>query len=390
MKKILKMLLGLVLGSAIGLLIGGVFYVVFSGGTFSEYFGKLSSIDGLEMFELIGLMIFWTLVSVVLQIIIHEGGHLVAGLLTGYRFVSFRVFSLTLIKKAGRLMFRRFSIGGTGGQCLMSPPNRPLDQIDTRLYNLGGVLANLLVSVVALTIFFLYDLPTWAGTWMLMMGIIGLIYALLNGLPLKIGGISNDGHNMLNLEKSPLDKRLLCQMLRTNASVQEGVQPKDLPAEYFAPTDSIDWGDGIQINWQMMVVARLENLHQWDEAWRLLHEGVGAQKVMPRVFWMEAVCEMIFVCLAKTCADKEHAEGGHIDEARALYTPAIRKYVEAYARTQSSKQRVAFAVALVMENNREEAAQILSRLKSDRQQYLLQGEVDMDIELMEWMTLNCH
>ena len=99
---------------------------------------------------------------------------------------------------------------------------------------------------------------------------------------------------------------------------------------------------------------------------------------------------MLFVCLAKTCADKEHAEGGHIDEARALYTPTIRKYVEAYARTQSSKQRVAFAVALVMENNREEAAQILSQLKSDRQQYLLQGEVDMDIELMEWMALNSH
>ena len=56
MKNILKMLLGLVLGSAIGLLIGGVFYVVFSGGTFSEYFGKLSSIDGLEMFELIGFL----------------------------------------------------------------------------------------------------------------------------------------------------------------------------------------------------------------------------------------------------------------------------------------------------------------------------------------------
>ena len=43
-----------------------------------------------------------------------------------------------------------------------------------------------------------------------------------------------------------------------------------------------------------------------------------------------------------------------------------------------------------MENNREKSAQILSRLKSDRQQYLLQGEVDMDIELMEWMALNSH
>ena len=38
------------------------------------------------------------IVSTVLHIIIHEGGHLLGGLLTGYKFVSFRVMDLKLEK----------------------------------------------------------------------------------------------------------------------------------------------------------------------------------------------------------------------------------------------------------------------------------------------------
>ena len=57
--------------------------------------------------------------------------------------------------------------------------------------------------------------------------------------------------------------------------------------------------------------------------------------------------------------------------------------MKTYSRTQSSKQRIAFAVALLMMGRREEASQILDALKMNRHEYLLQGEVEMDIELME-------
>lgn len=376
MKKILRLLLALLIGSGIGLLIGGLAFVVFGGGSFSEFFERLIDVDVMELIELVGLMILWMVVSAVVQIVIHEGGHLVAGLLTGYRFVSFRIFSLTLIEKDGHYQFRRFSLGGTGGQCLMAPPDRPVEEINTRWYNLGGVLANLVVSVAALLAFLQCDLPMWADTWMLMMAVIGFFYAILNGWPMKVGGIGNDGHNLLHLEKSPTDKKLLCQMLQTNACIQNGAQPKDLPEDFFVADAPIDWGDGIQVNWQMMVVARLENLRQWDEAYRLLGEAVGAKSVMPRIFWMETVCEMIFVCLAT----------GRVNEARKLYSPDLKKYVGDYAATQSSKQRIAFAIALVMEGKKVDAHRILEKLKAERQQYLLQGEVDMDIELMEWLS----
>ena len=318
MKKIIKVLLGLLVGVGLGLLIGFGLFALTNDGGVSAFFEKLASINVLEVLLLVGLMILWLVVSAVLQIVIHEGGHLVAGLLMGYRFVSFRVFSLTLVRQEGRFRFRRFSIGGTGGQCLMAPPDKPIDQIDTRWYNLGGVLANVLVSGAALTLFLVCDLPMWAGTWMVMMTIIGVIYALLNGWPMKVGGIGNDGYNLVHLEKNPDDKRLLIQMLDCNARIQEGQLPKDLPEEYFEPQGEIDWGDGLQVNWQMRVVARMENLHQWDDVYKLLSDSIKARGKMPDLFWMETACEMVFVCLAI----------GRKDEAQRLYTPSLQNYVK--------------------------------------------------------------
>ena len=59
-----------------------------------------------------------------LQLIVHEAGHLVCGLITGYKFVSFRVFSYTLYKEDDKCKVKKFSLSGTAGQCLLSPPDR--------------------------------------------------------------------------------------------------------------------------------------------------------------------------------------------------------------------------------------------------------------------------
>lgn len=59
-----------------------------------------------------------------LQAILHEGGHLVCGLLSGYRFLSFRVGSFTLLRQNGRLVLRRFYLPGTGRPVPAGAPRR--------------------------------------------------------------------------------------------------------------------------------------------------------------------------------------------------------------------------------------------------------------------------
>lgn len=54
-------------------------------------------------------------IAIFLQIIIHETGHLIAGLLTGYTFSSFRFGNLMFVKDNGTIRFRKLSLAGTGG-----------------------------------------------------------------------------------------------------------------------------------------------------------------------------------------------------------------------------------------------------------------------------------
>ena len=62
-----------------------------------------------------------------------------------------------------------------------------------------------------------------------------------------------------------------------------------------------------------------------------------------------------------------------------------RKYVNTFSRTQSGKQRIAFTAKLLLDNNPEEAQKLLCNLKERQNQYLLQGETLMDVEIMEWL-----
>ena len=84
--------------------------------------------------------------SILLQFIIHEAGHLVFGLLSGYRFASFRIGNLMLIRQNGRIRLRRLSLPGTGGQCLLIPPDLKNGRLPVVCYLMGNAILNL-VSV---------------------------------------------------------------------------------------------------------------------------------------------------------------------------------------------------------------------------------------------------
>lgn len=386
LKLIGKYVLALCGGIGIGLVLGGGAAMLFTDMTLSQFFGKLSALAGLPMLILVAEALVGLCVASLLGIILHEAGHLIFGLLTGYRFVSFRVFSLTLVKIDGHLRWKRFDLGGTGGQCLMRPPERPLADIDTRWYNAGGVLMNLLLLAVSLGLFWWSTapegdsrLPEWLELFLLMSIIVNGCYALLNGIPLRLGGIGNDGYNLLHLERNPADKRLLYLMLEANARIQEGTNPADLPAEWFAATpdqEPIDWADGLQANWQSMVVSYMEDRHEWDAAYALLADAMAHRKLLIGLFEKELASEAVLVCLAT----------GRLDEARSYWTDQLAAYVRQYANVQTSKQLVCFAVSLLLDGDREKAQAILDDLRANRSRYLMQGEVAMDIRLMEWFS----
>ncbi len=125
MKSALKLLVFLGIGCLIGIVLVCAGIVSFTDMTWNELVQKLAKIEALEVVGIFAGSIVCTLVAFILQIVLHEGGHLLFGLLSGYRFVSFRIFNWTLIRQEGK--FSAFGFCGLvcGGRSFSSAGTIP-------------------------------------------------------------------------------------------------------------------------------------------------------------------------------------------------------------------------------------------------------------------------
>ena len=375
MKTILRLFGYMLIGALIGIVIVGPVIALIEGESITTVFSNLANKFSLKLVAGILWMLIAVLIAFILHIILHEGGHLVAGLLTGYRFVSFRFLNWTLIRKDGRLQWRNFELAGTGGQCLMAPPDKPLEEIDTRWYNAGGVLANIVIVALSLMLVWAFDLPHWLNELLIIMAFIGIVTALTNGIPMKLGGVANDGYNLLQLEKDIPGKQSFCNILDINARSQEGETYSEMPERLFALPQPIDWKNSMHVGSVLSAATRLLTIHQWDDAHQLLTEALNHKEDYMMLYQLEVENMMTQTCIL----------AGRDDEARQHYTKEVEKHVSQHASTQSDKQLTSMAVALALEGDRPKAEALLQNLEANRNKYIHQGDVALSLDLMHYL-----
>lgn len=185
----------------------------------------------------LSIYVFLLAFSFYIQIIIHELGHLVFGLLTGYHFLSFRIANLMLMKKDDKFVFKKYSLSGTAGQCLMSPPELDDNKcIPYFFYNLGGVLMNLISSLMFLGLFLFMD-NLIIKTILFFIIVLGIASALVNGIPLETDGIPNDGYNILYLTKNKNSIYYYWLQLKINELLSFGKTISDIPKKWLKMPD---------------------------------------------------------------------------------------------------------------------------------------------------------
>lgn len=371
MKNILKLIFGLIIGILAGFAIAAVITVIFTDKTSGEFVDGILSLDGLETVIVAGVGMLSFILSILILIPIHEVGHLVCGLLTGYKFVSFRIFNYSFIKINNNIRIKKFAVAGTGGQCLLTPPDLAIEKIPTIWYNAGGVLANILALLLVLPLFF-FDLNPFVLEFLMIFCLTDAIIILINGIPMKLGGTCNDGYNILHLNNNLRSKQSLVLQLRMNAMIQDGVRPKDMPDEWFEIITDIDFKNPMEVAYPIIHASRLIDELNFEDAFKEFSELYSHKDAIIQLYVNEIECELIFCALAT----------GRTDFARELLTPKLQKYIDEFKNFMSSKQRLMCAVALYIDKDRMKALEIYERLQSDKEKYLLQGEVKSDLAIM--------
>lgn len=374
MKKAIKFMLSLLAGILLGICLVLLGTILITGKSPETIINILSRADIIDIIKSCTISLVAFFIVLVLQTIIHEAGHLIFGLLSGYKFVSFRIFNITLTRKDGHFAIHRYSIAGTGGQCLLLPPDRPTDEIPYMLYNAGGIIINFITAVTAIiTLILCRDINIFIFHILVFTAIIGLLFTLLNGIPMKINGITNDGYDILLFCRNKLSYIFFINQLRINAMVQNGCRPKDIPEELFDIHGNIDTTDPIQSSAIVYRATRLLDIGDIAAANSILNNMLINKEKMLGLIVNEAQCELLFTQLIL----------GNIEEAHNIYTKELKKYIIAYSKTMSSKQRILHAIALFIDKDPDKAHHIYNTLKSNRTKYMMQGEVAMDIALME-------
>lgn len=193
-------------------------------------------IGGRSLLELV----FALFIAYFVNIVVHEGGHLVFGLICGYRFCSFRIGSLMIVRQMGKMNLRSFKLAGTGGQCLMIPPEKQESKAQIILYNLGGIIFNILFALICITIGLLIPKTPILTDTLMLSGFLSVFAAITNGIPMNAGGIANDGMNALHLSKNPDAAEAFRKTLLINAAQTEGERISDMPDEWFALPNGAD------------------------------------------------------------------------------------------------------------------------------------------------------
>ena len=358
-------LISLIAGGAIG---GGAGYagLVFIGIGLPQ---GLSASE--EVLWLWGLFA-WLLVSFAIHIIVHEAGHLLAGLRSGYEFVSFRIFSIMFIKKNGKLSRKKFTVVGTAGQCLLSPPDCPDGKYPYILYNLGGALANFVLSGICFAVYAVFN-PGWAGSaFLLCFAGAGLVLGLSNLIPLKMGGIANDGYNAITLGRQEAARRSFWLQLRIHALQTQGVRLRDMPAEWFEVPEDADLNDVMTASSAILAFSRLVDLHLFDDAKKWgEHILLTANKLLG-VYKNELLCELLFLEIIGACRK---------EEIERLYNKELKAYIKATS-SYVSRQRLLYAYEKLASGDAVSAQKVRAKFETVCTTYPNEGEVVSEQELV--------
>ncbi len=308
-----------------------------------------------------------------LHIVIHEAGHLVFGLMSGYKFSSFRIMSFMWIKENDKIRMKHLSIAGTGGQCLMAPPDIVDGKMPVVLYNLGGSLMNVIAGSIFLGLYFAFGNIYILDASMLLAAVIGFLIALMNGVPMRLGAIDNDGYNAWSLRKNSEALEAFWVQMKVNEQTSKGVRLKDMPEEWFEiPTDESMKNSMIATK-GVFACNRITDMLRFEEADKLMAHLLEIESGIIGIHRNLLLCDRVYI---------ELITENRSDALEMMYTKELKNFMKSM-KNFPSVIRTEYVYALLHENDAEKAKKAEERFEKCAKTYPYACDIQSERELIE-------
>ena len=349
-------------------LLGGLICGAFIGWSLASFTDRLPEFPyplALAIMTILLILAFFA------QLIIHEAGHLVFGLLSGYRFSSFRVGSLMLFREDGHLRLKSFSLAGTGGQCLMIPPQGRENVFPFARYLLGGVWMNFLVGALFALLYLLTVSGSLVSVLFGAIALTGFAVGLMNAIPLHLAMVDNDGFTVRLMRKDPQAVAAFHRMMQIHSQIAAGFRLKDMPEEWFLTPALADTSNSIIATIEVYQCNRLLDEENFEKTGDSIRALLASGAAITGIHRSLLLCDLAYCALMQ---DDPNEATRLLDEQQLRFMQSMKRF-PGVLRTQ-------YALALLRDHDEAAAADIQTKFDRIADRYPYQSDIASERALM--------
>lgn len=221
---------------------------------------------------------------------------------------------------------------------------------------------------------FLFQWKGFVSYGAIIFAMIGICYAIINGVPLKFQ-IANDGYNVMTMIKDPNARTAFYVQLKVNALLNEGKSYRQLPKELITMSKDVDLRDSLMASQKLMEYYYYLEQLDFHMAEEIIEELVPVLDTLPEVIKYYVTIEKLFLC---------YLQGKSEEEINKYNTSQFQGFIKKLNYELSIK-RLKYA-ELMWENAWEnEFDNALDEYKRAKEKFPIKGEIIMNDTLMNYL-----
>ena len=304
--------------------------------------------------------------SIASAVIVHEFGHLIFGLLTGYTFAAIGFGHHLFLMRDGRLRRFVYKLPGALGFCAMEVPDMKDGSFPFALYLSGGAFGNTFFALVCI---FAFAFGIGSGVLFfphafLFPAFVNAYLAIVSILPIKTKFLNTDGKQLFDLLKHKNIRKSFWACEKISAAQYRGVKFEDIPSEWFNETDDTQSVYAASIR-AVRFLARTET-DEPKEVCALIEKELSENHALSGRSKALLICMRIY-----------YESIGERDDGtfKKLITQTQIDFMKRMKNMPSAIQ-TEYAYTLLVEKDVREASRIKARLEKISKKYPFPAEID--------------